>query len=94
MKDLNKTIEKTRKNYREIFVQSLEAIQERIDAIKPDGVVTDIFETYPENSEGTMRRTELFNSGLFAQQTNDTYNPNHPMVRGSETQARHLDLLA
>ena len=41
-----------------------------------------------------MRRTELFNSGLFAQQTNDTYNPNHPLVRGSETQARHLDLLA
>ena len=59
MKDLNKTIEKTRKNYREIFVQSLEAIQERIDAIKPDGVVTDIFETYPENSEGRKWQTAV-----------------------------------
>ena len=66
-----------------------------IDAIQQQNIykvnAVNLFENTPS---GTMRRTELFNSGLFAQQTNDTYNPNHPMVRGSETQARHLDLLA
>lgn len=52
MKDLNKTIETTRKKYREIFAQSLEAIQERIEAIRPEGVVTDVFEVYPPDSDG------------------------------------------
>ncbi len=52
MKDLNTVLESTKKKYREIFVQSLEAIQNRIDAIKPQGIVTDVFETYPENSDG------------------------------------------
>ena len=52
MDDLNKTIDNTKKKYREIFVQSLEAIQNRIDNIKPAGIVTDIFEKYPENSDG------------------------------------------
>ena len=66
-----------------------------IDAIQQQNIykvnAVNLFENSPS---GTMRRTESFNSGLLAQQTNDTYNPNHPMVRGSETQARHLDLLA
>lgn len=66
-----------------------------IDAIQQQNIyrvnAVNLFENSPS---GAVQRTNRFNSGLFAQQTNDTYNPNHPMVRGSETQARHLDLLA
>ncbi len=66
-----------------------------IDAIQQQNIyrvnAVNLFENSPS---GAAQRTNRFNSGLFAQQTNDTYNPNHPMVRGSETQARHLDLLA
>ena len=66
-----------------------------IDAIQQQNIYRVNAVNLFENSQsGAAQRTNRFNSGLFAQQTNDTYNPNHPMVRGSETQARHLDLLA
>ena len=47
-----------------------------------------------ENSRQNKAAVNRFDTGLFAQQTNDNYNLNHPRVIGSETQARHLDLLA
>ena len=52
MDDLNFVVENTKKKYREIFLQSFEAIQNRIDEIKPTEVVTDVFEKYPKNSKG------------------------------------------
>ena len=47
-----------------------------------------------ENSRQNKAAANRFDTGLFAQQTNYNYNLNHPRVIGSETQARHLDLLA
>jgi len=52
MDDLNAVIDSTKKKYREIFMQSLDAIQKRIDEIKPNCITTDVFETYPKNSSG------------------------------------------
>ena len=64
-----------------------------IDAIQP----INMFRVNPVNLFENSRQNKginTFNSGLFAQQTNSNYNLNHPRVLGSETQARHLDLLA
>ncbi len=47
-----------------------------------------------ENSRQNRAVSNRFDTGLFAQQSNNDYNLNHPRVAGSETQARHLDLLA
>jgi len=67
-----------------------------IDAVKQQNIyrvnAVNIFEN--NNRNGIAERNNIFNSSLFAQQYNENYNPNHPMVRGSETQARYLDLLA
>lgn len=48
------------------------------------------FETRKQNPSETNR----FNTGLFAQQTNDNFNLNHPKITGSESRAKSLDLLA
>ena len=64
-----------------------------IEAIQP----TNIFRVNPVNLFENSRQNKsvnTFNTGLFAQQTNSDYNLNHHRVIGSETQARHLDLLA
>lgn len=70
------------------MINSIDAIQQqniyRVNAVN-------LFEN---NRSGVAERNNRFNTGLFAQQTNGDYNPNHPMIKGSETQARHLDLLA
>ncbi len=47
-----------------------------------------------ENSSNKLNSQRAANSGLFSSQTNSNYNLNHPKVAGSETQAKHLDLLA
>ena len=54
MTDLNSTLSEMKKNYREIFVKSVDAIQERIDEIKPRGFKGDIFDKYEENSLGAQ----------------------------------------
>ena len=66
-----------------------------IDAIQPNNIyrvnAVNIFENRNQNN---ARTNNIFSTGLFAQQTNEIYNLNHPWVIGSETQARSLDLLA
>lgn len=64
-----------------------------IESIQP----INMFRVNPVNLFENNRQNKsvnIFNTGLFAQQTNSDYNLNHPRVIGSETQARHLDLLA
>lgn len=66
-----------------------------IDAIQPNNNyrvnAVNLFENRNQNN---ARTNNIFSTGLFAQQTNENYNLNHPRVIGSETQARSLDLLA
>ena len=65
-----------------------------IDAIKQQNIYrVNAINLFENNSEGLATRNPFGNS-LFAQQSNNDYNPNHPRIRGSETQAQHLDLLA
>lgn len=51
MSDLNAAVNNMKKKYREIFLTSVEAIQKRVDEIKPD-CVGDIFDTYAKGSDG------------------------------------------
>ena len=65
-----------------------------IEAIKQQNIYrVNAINLFESENEGFATRNP-FGSSLFAQQTNNDYNPNHPRVKGSETQARHLDLLA
>ena len=50
MSDLNTTLNNMKKKYREIFLTSVEAIQKRVDEIKPD-CVGDIIDTYAKGSD-------------------------------------------
>ena len=65
-----------------------------IEAIQPNNIFRVNAVNLFENSRQNRAVTNRFDSGLFAQQTNENYNLNHPRVIGSETQAKHLDLLA
>lgn len=64
-----------------------------INAVQPNNIFRVNAVNFFENSRQD-KSVQRFNSGLFAQQTNENYNLNHPRVIGSETQARYLDLLA
>ena len=64
-----------------------------IEALQP----INMFRVNPVKLFENNRQNKSINAfigGLFAQQTNNAYNLNHPRVIGSETQAKHLDLLA
>ena len=50
--NLSTTINNTRKKYREIFMQSLDAIQKRINEIKPINITADIFSNFAPGSDG------------------------------------------
>lgn len=67
-----------------------------IDGIKAVQA-NNIFKVNPvqmfENSRQNRTENNLFNSSLFAQQTNGNYNLSHPRVAGG-TSANSLDLLA
>ena len=52
MNDLNSTLSGMKKKYREIFIKSADAIQDRINAIKPANFEGDIFESYEPESIG------------------------------------------
>ena len=66
-----------------------------IEAVKQQNIYRiNAVNFFENNRQGSLHQENRFIGGLFTQQNNDTYNPNHPMVRGSETQAQHLDLLA
>ena len=58
MSDLNTTLNNMKKKYREIFLTSVEAIQKRVDEIKPD-CVGDIFDTYAKGSDGYKWQEDL-----------------------------------
>lgn len=52
MSDLEHTVNKMKIMYREIFMKTSDAIQLRIDEIKPKDFQGDIFDKYEENSKG------------------------------------------
>ncbi len=54
MNALNSTVNNMKKMYREIFMKSSDAIKERVDAIKPEGLEGDIFDVYEPESKGQM----------------------------------------
>ena len=64
-----------------------------IDRVQPNN----IFKVNPvqlfENNRQSRTENNPFNSGLFAQQTSETFNLNHPRTAGG-AQANNLDLLA
>lgn len=64
-----------------------------IDRVQPNN----IFKVNPvqlfENNRLNRTENNPFNSGLFDQQTNETFNLNHPRTAGG-AQANNLDLLA
>lgn len=64
-----------------------------IDRVQPNN----IFKVNPvqlfENNRQSRTENNPFNSGLFTQQTNETFNLNHPRTAGG-AQANNLDLLA
>lgn len=64
-----------------------------IDRVQPNN----IFKVNPvqlfENNRQNRTENNPFNSGLFPQQTNETFNLNHPRTAGG-AQANNLDLLA
>ena len=70
------------------MVNSIDAIQQR-NIYKVDAV-----SFFGNNRNSTAAQNNIFSSNLFAQQDNNEYNLNHPLVAGSETQAQCFDLLA
>ena len=52
MTDLNYALSETKKKYREIFVKSIDAIQQRIDELKPTDFSGEIFDKYEKSSTG------------------------------------------
>ena len=64
-----------------------------IDRVQPNN----IFKVNPvqlfENNRQSRTENNPFNSGLFTQQTNETFNLNLPRTAGG-AQANNLDLLA
>lgn len=65
-----------------------------IQAIQPNNIFRVSAINQFDNQRQNGAAAEKFDNGLFSFQGNDKYSPNHPMVKGSQTQARHLDLLA
>ncbi len=52
MSRLKDTVNNMKKMYREIFLKSSDALNQRIEEIRPDGVSGDIFDSYDKNSKG------------------------------------------
>lgn len=52
MSNLKSSVENLKKEYREIFANSVEVIQQKVEAIRPEGLEGDIFDEFPLNSIG------------------------------------------
>ena len=52
MTDLTGTLNSMKKRYREIFLKSMDAIQKRVEEIRPSNLEGDIFDKFDENSKG------------------------------------------
>lgn len=61
MTDLNYTVNKLRKEYREIFLKSAEEINSRIEKIRPENCKGEIFDKFPQNSEGKNWQEQTIN---------------------------------
>lgn len=61
MTDLNYTVNKLRKEYREIFLKSAEEINSRIEKIRPKNCKGEIFDKFPQNSEGKNWQEQTIN---------------------------------
>ena len=59
MSDLEQTVKSMKQKYREIFMKSVEAIQQRVDEIKPHDFEGDIFDKYEKNSLGDQWQTAV-----------------------------------
>ena len=76
------------------YIFEKESTEMNIDKIQSNF----IFKVDPVNFFEAQRKepakSNIFSSGLFAQQTDDVFNPNHPKVAGSATTANRFDRLA
>ena len=61
MTELNEKITNLRKEYRDIFKDSGEALNELIDEIKPSNISGGLFDKYPQNSDGQQWQKESIN---------------------------------
>ena len=52
MEDLGSKISGIKQKYRQVFLDTVEAIKQRIDEIKPNNFDGDIFDSYEKNSKG------------------------------------------
>lgn len=59
MSKLYSSVENLRKEYREIFSKTAEEIQRRVDEIKPESVQGEIFDEFPEGSDGRKWQTAV-----------------------------------
>jgi len=67
MEDLNSTLDGMKKQYREIFLKTVDAIQGRIDELKPLNFKGDIFDTFEEDSIGQQWQNsviEMFDNDI------------------------------
>ena len=60
MKNLRASVKNLRVKYREIFLQSANEIEKRIDALKPNGAKT-IFDKYDKTSDGYKWQQDVLN---------------------------------
>lgn len=67
MTDLNSTLDGMKKQYREIFLKTVDIIQGRIDELKPLNFKGDIFDTFEKDSVGQQWQNaviEMFDSDI------------------------------
>lgn len=67
MADLNSTLDGMKKQYREIFLKTVDAIQGRIDELKPLNFKGDIFDTFEKDSIGQQWQNsviEMFDNDI------------------------------
>lgn len=59
MSNLYSSVEKLRKEYRDIFSQSVEEITKKVEALRPENFEGDIFGEYPKESIGRQWQNEV-----------------------------------
>lgn len=59
MSNLYSSVEKLRKEYRDIFSQSVEEIIKKVEALRPENFEGDIFDEYPKGSAGRKWQAEV-----------------------------------
>lgn len=70
MSDLSSKLSNMKQKYREIFLTSVEAIKQRVEEIKPEGLEGDVFDKYEQNSIGAKWQAdviEMFENDISAE---------------------------